>query len=77
MTIKEQEILLQVLDDLDGVGYGVPIHKEMEKRLNRRVSLGEIYVTLGNLEEAGLVGSAMGEATPERGNRPKKHFWRR
>lgn len=76
MTTKEQEILLDVLDALDGCGYGVTIHQAIEAQLGRTVSYGELYVTLESLEENGLVRSALGEATPERGGRPKKHFWR-
>lgn len=76
MTTREQEILLDVLDDLDGCGYGVTIRQAIEAQLGRFVSIGELYVTLERLEEAGLVRSALGEATPERGGRQKKHFWR-
>lgn len=76
MTTKEQESLLDILDELDGTGYGVTIHKAAEKKFGRFISLGELYVTLDRLEEAGLVRFCEGEATPERGNRTKRHFWR-
>jgi PadR family transcriptional regulator, regulatory protein PadR len=76
MTTAEQETLLDVLDALDGCGYGVTIRRALSVQLGRDVNLGELYVALEQLEEAGLVRSALGEATPKRGGRAKKHFWR-
>ncbi len=40
----------------------------------RRVSLGSVYATLDRLEDKGLVTSFVGEPTPERGGRAKRHF---
>ena len=54
--------------------YGSAIRDEIETRAERAVPRGSIYVTLDRLEEKGLVSSREGEATAERGNRPKRLF---
>jgi DNA-binding PadR family transcriptional regulator len=50
---------------------GIPIAREIEACGGREVALGSIYATLARLEEKGLVVSALGEPTPERGGRAK------
>jgi DNA-binding PadR family transcriptional regulator len=60
-----------------GIGdnaYGVSISKEIEETTGSEVLLGSVYDALTRLEEKGLISSSMGEATPERGGRAKKHF---
>jgi PadR family transcriptional regulator PadR len=58
---------------LGNYAYGVPIVEELER--NRHpMSVATVYVVLARLEERGLVVSAMGEATPERGGRAKRYF---
>jgi DNA-binding PadR family transcriptional regulator len=54
--------------------YGVSISKEIEETTGSEVLLGSVYDALTRLEEKGLISSSMGEATPERGGRAKKHF---
>lgn len=76
MTTREQEQLLDVLDALDGCGYGVTIRQAIEAQLGRFISYGELFATLNALEEAGVVRSTETPGGPERGGRPKKHFWR-
>ena len=53
--------------------YGVEISREIERRC-RGVSVGSLYATLERLESHGLVSSALGEVTPERGGRAKRYF---
>ena len=38
------------------------------------VLLGSVYDAVNRLEEKGLIESSLGEATPERGGRAKRHF---
>jgi Fe2+ or Zn2+ uptake regulation protein len=76
MKTKEQEVLLDILDELDGQGYGVTILHAAEAKFGRFVSLGEIYATLVRLEDAGVVRSTLVEGGKERGYRPKKVWWR-
>ena len=54
--------------------YGVPIANAIEQTTGKRVILASVYNTLKGLEEKGLVRSAMGEPTAERGGRAKRHF---
>jgi PadR family transcriptional regulator PadR len=53
---------------------GIPIAREIEASSGRNVALGSIYAALSRLEERGLLISALGEPTPERGGRAKALF---
>jgi DNA-binding PadR family transcriptional regulator len=52
--------------------YGVAIRQEIEEATGRACSLGALYTTLDRLEAKGLITTAMGEPTPQRGGRPKR-----
>lgn len=69
----EQAVLLAV-SDLGGNAYGVTIREALIKELGKEFSLSSIYSALESLEENGDVTSYLGEATAERGNRPKRYF---
>jgi PadR family transcriptional regulator len=67
-------MILLALIRLGDDAYGVPISLEIEKRTRRDVALGSVYSALERLEKKGLVGSRLGEATPERGGKAKRFF---
>ena len=67
----EQMVLLAILHLGDGV-YAVPIVDDIERRTGRGVSRAAAYVTLRRLERKGLLASWMGEATEERGGKPRR-----
>jgi DNA-binding PadR family transcriptional regulator len=69
----EQLLLLALLRLGDGT-YGVPIRDEIEERTGRVISPGAIYTALDRLESRGLVRSRLGEPTPERGGKRKRHY---
>ena len=69
----EQLVLLAIIR-LGDDAYGVTVRREIERRAGRAVSLGSVYSTLMRLEEKGLVDSRVGEPTPERGGRRKRHY---
>jgi PadR family transcriptional regulator len=69
----EQLVLLSLMR-LGEEAYGVPICGDIVERTGRDVSLGAVYKTLERLEDKGLVASRLGEPTPERGGRRKKHY---
>jgi PadR family transcriptional regulator, regulatory protein PadR len=69
----EQHVLAALLR-LRGNAYGVTIRREIIDRTGRDVAVGAIYATLDRLEGKGFVSSRLGEATPERGGRPKRYF---
>jgi DNA-binding PadR family transcriptional regulator len=54
--------------------YAVPVAREIETTAGRAVTLASVYVALERLEARGLVGSSVGEPTPERGGRAKRFF---
>lgn len=69
----EQMILLALLA-LGEDAYGAAIRREIVGRTGREVSAGAVYTVLERLERAGLVVSHVGEPTPERGGRRRKHY---
>ena len=69
----ELMVLLALIRVGDGA-YGVPISREIEERSGRVISITTIYAALDRLEGKGFVSSEMGEPTPERGGRSKRHF---
>lgn len=69
-----EQVVLAALLHLGDSAYGASIRSEIAKRTDRDVSQGAIYITLERLEGKGYVSSRMGEATPERGGRPKRYF---
>jgi PadR family transcriptional regulator, regulatory protein PadR len=62
--------LMRLKDD----AYGVPISREIEAGTGRDVAVGSVYAALERLEGKGLVVSAVGEPTAERGGRAKRYF---
>jgi DNA-binding PadR family transcriptional regulator len=69
----EQVVLLAILR-LGKGAYGVTIRREIAKCTEREPAPGALYTTLDRLEEKGLVSSAYGDPTPERGGRAKRYF---
>ena len=69
----EQLVLLALLR-LGKEGYGVTVRDELLEHGGRDVSLGTVYKTLFRLEAKGLIQAHVGEPTPERGGRRKKHY---
>ena len=52
--------------------YGAAIRQEIEHATGRGCSIGALYTTLDRLEAKGFVKTWMGEATAQRGGRPKR-----
>jgi len=67
----EQMVLLAILQ-LDDQAFGTNVMGELERRVDRKVSRGALYVTLDRLEEKGMLTSTLGAPTPRRGGRPKR-----
>jgi PadR family transcriptional regulator len=72
MLGKFEYLLLSATARLGEDAYGASIRHEIENSSRRRCSLGALYTTLDRLEAKGLIRTWMGEATPERGRRPKR-----
>jgi DNA-binding PadR family transcriptional regulator len=69
----EQLVLLALLQ-LGDDAYGVAVQEEIAARTSRDISFGAVYTTLGRLAKKGYVTTRLGDATPERGGRRKKHY---
>jgi PadR family transcriptional regulator PadR len=75
LTVGEFELLVLLALLRQGVeGYGVSIAADICERTGRDVSLGAVYKTLDRLTAKGWVLARVGDPTPERGGRRKKHF---
>lgn len=68
-----EELVLLATAALSGEAYGVSIHDKLHAA-GMRSSLGAIYTSLERLERKGLVGSELGEASPNRGGKRKRLF---
>jgi len=69
-----EHLLLLALVRLGDETYGVPIRDDIERRTGRLVSPGAVHTALDRLERRGLVRSRLGEPTPERGGKRKRHY---
>lgn len=69
-----EEVVMLTVGILYKEAYGVSIKKEIESRLNRKVSVGALQTALRRLEEKGYLKSSEGESTQERAGRPKRYF---
>lgn len=69
----EELVLLAVRMNGDAAS-GATIQQALDHEAGRAVSLGAIYTALDRLASKGLVESWMGEPTPVRGGRRKRHY---
>ena len=69
-----EQLVLLALVRLGPDAYGATIRREIEARTGRDLAISAVYVTLDRLEVKGLVRSRVGEPTPQRGGRRRKHF---
>ncbi len=69
-----EEIVMLTIGVLGEGAYALAIKTEIEKRLNRSVSMGALHTGLYRLEEKGFLKSRLGEPTNVRGGKPKRFF---
>lgn len=69
-----EEIVMLTVAILYDNAYGITIKEEIEKRLDRKVSVGAMRTALKRLEKKGFLKSAFGEATSVRGGKRKRYF---
>jgi DNA-binding PadR family transcriptional regulator len=71
-TLAEFELMVMVaalrLDD----AHAVSIAADIGERTGRIVRRANVYTTLQRLEDKGLLTTALGEARPERGGKPRR-----
>jgi len=69
---KFERATMQAIRRLGTDAYGYTVRREFEQRTGIDIAIGALYAVLVRLERDGLVRSWLGEATPERGGRPKR-----
>ena len=69
-----EQLVLLALVRLGPDAYGATVRREIETRAARQLSISAVYTTLERLEQKGLVRSWVGDPTPQRGGRRRKHF---
>lgn len=73
-TLAEFELLVMVAAIRLGndEAHAVSIAADITDRTGRVVRRANVYMTLQRLEEKGLLSTALGEARPERGGKPRR-----
>jgi PadR family transcriptional regulator PadR len=69
----EQLVLLALLR-LGPDTYGAAVSLEIEAQTGRSVSVSAVHTTLDRLEDKGFIRSRLGEPTPQRGGKRKRHY---
>ena len=69
----EELILLMVAAQHDEA-YGVGILEALEEKLDRKLRISAVHVTLKRMEDKGYVVSRFGGITSQRGGRRKKYY---
>ena len=69
-----EEIVLLTVGVLYGEAYGVAIKEEIQKRQDRKVSVGALQSALRRMEGKGFLDSEFGESTKIRGGKRKRYF---
>jgi PadR family transcriptional regulator, regulatory protein PadR len=69
-----EQIVMLALLRLGSDAYGAAVCAEIEKRSGRGVSVSAVHTTLDRLEQKGLVRSRIGDPTPQRGGKRKRHY---
>ena len=69
-----EELVLLCVRTLGEAAHGVNIQELLLRDAGRRSALGAIYAALDRAERKGLVRSWLGESSPVRGGRRKRHY---
>jgi DNA-binding PadR family transcriptional regulator len=73
VTLAEFELLVMVAAlRLSAEAHAVSIAADITERTGRIVRRASVYMTLQRLEDKGLLTTALGEARPERGGKPRR-----
>ena len=74
-TLGEMEhLVLLVVLRLGDQAYGMLISEELSERTGHDIAIGSVYAALDRLERRGYITSRIGDPTPQRGGRAKRHF---
>ena len=73
LTRLEEFVLLAILN-LENNAYLVTIRETLKNSAKQSLSFGTLHVLLKRLEQAELISSIVGDATPKRGGRAVKYY---
>ena len=71
---RSDELLLNSILRLREDAYCNLIREQLKEITGKTWAFGAIFTSLDRLENKGLIQSALGEATPERGGRKKRFY---
>lgn len=69
-----QELILMMVVVLQDQAYGNEIQRNLEERLEERLSVGAIQTALKRMEEKGVLTSEWGEASKKRGGKRRRIY---
>ncbi|MFT7149509.1 MAG: PadR family transcriptional regulator PadR [Nonlabens sp.] len=69
-----EELVLLMVAAYNREAYGVLILENLEEKLNKKVNISAVHVSLKRIEKKGFVESSFGGITNERGGRRKKYY---
>lgn len=69
-----EELVLLMVAAYNREAYGVLILENLEEKLNKKVNISAVHVSLKRIEKKGFVESSFGGITSERGGRRKKYY---
>ena len=67
-------LVLLALVRLGNGAYGASIRRDIEERTTREVAIGTVYMTLARLEDKKMICSYLGNPSPQRGGRRRRHY---
>lgn len=69
-----QQLALLATIRLGEAAYGATIQSELERVSGKQLSIATVYVTMERLEAQGLARSWLGDPTPARGGKARRHY---
>jgi PadR family transcriptional regulator PadR len=69
-----EQLVLMALVRLGNGAYGASIRREIRERTGRDAAIGTVYMALARLEAKKMIVSYVGNPSPERGGRRRKHY---
>lgn len=69
-----EQLVMTAVMMLGGEDYGVPIYDKVSELAEKRVNQGSLYITLGRLNEKGLLSSWESDPAKELRGRPKRFY---
>lgn len=69
-----EQLVMLALMRLGDDGFGAAVQREIAEQTGRDVTLGAVYTALARLEEKEYVVSRVGDPTPQRGGRRRRHY---